>query len=467
MRPYAHELCHHLLTATAIATIAALALVGAAGGYTTTYPSLSAFQVVNDYSGGAYHFLVFTINKLGTAFAGAHVELWINSSTYPGAAIAVAQGTTGASGIVALSVAIPEGTYFETLQVTGGGYMMSRGGLPLQNPGQSTSLAGVIVNPVFLGFWNTAPAVSVLALAPGQGAPVGYEVRYLVAQNETNPSLVHDENAMNLLGNLSAFQDNFPWNVAVENASGSSVVFSIFAPNGTAIASTYLQASELVPTGVSPAAGSALGFLLIGQLLVSLLALMLGYSTYGKDRSLHTIDSVLWRPVTRTGLFLVRFCSILIALAAGLALMLGVIEVWTLFSLHSAFPISVLVALFGVLLAEGAAFAGLVVLASHLIRSRGGMVGATVGIFLFFWVVSNIIVDIVGLGLQVRSDQYSQFLVNVSYFNPAELLTPTAIAIGGGGSSGLTVSTPILIVTLAVWSFVPLVGALFLVRKRD
>ena len=51
MRPYAHELCHHLLTATAIATIAALALVGAAGGYTTTYPSLSAFQVVNDYSG--------------------------------------------------------------------------------------------------------------------------------------------------------------------------------------------------------------------------------------------------------------------------------------------------------------------------------------------------------------------------------------------------------------------------------
>src|SRR5271157_207213 len=399
MNPYAHELRHHLLTATVIGTVVILTLVGVLGGYSVSSPSLAGIQFVYDYADG-YHFLVYSLNNQWATFAGAEVQLWINASGSPPTNFAYAEGQTNSSGLVLLSANVPETVgYYLTIHVSSPYYSVGFQ-YPLATPSPGLAISGVTVDPVSVGFWDTTPSVSVLAMNPGGFASGGLEVRYVVAENVSAPRLNYTEGETILLGTLSGDHHTFPWTVAVNNATGSSVVFEVFAPNGTILESAYLQASSLLPSGLSPAGISAESTLLSAQDLVALLALALAYTRYGKDRSLRTLESVLCRPVTRTKLFLVRFGAVLIALAAGLAMLLGVFDAWAVIALGSGFPPGVILVLYGALVAEGAVFAGLLVLASHLLRSRGGLIGFSAGAFLVATFFFTLVVGVLAVAFQ-------------------------------------------------------------------
>jgi ABC-type transport system involved in multi-copper enzyme maturation permease subunit len=259
------------------------------------------------------------------------------------------------------------------------------------------------------------------------------------------------------------------------------VVF-IYAPNGTEMKSQDFYAFQLPPSAVSSDGNLALDFLASVQPLVALLSLLVAYARYGKDRSLRTLESVLWRPVTRSGLILVRLASALIVLVAGIALLVGAVDIAALLTFGSGFPVGVFLGILGVLTAEATAFVGLAFLGAHLLRSRGSLVGFVVGVFLFFLVIFPGVVTTLMLALQLSpgSSPSLQFQLNASYFDPIQLLHSAMIALVPGwfslgssfgpvgpGIASVVVSIPALVLSSAAWSGAPSIAAFYLARFRD
>ncbi|HTW77150.1 MAG TPA: hypothetical protein VMG14_05230, partial [Thermoplasmata archaeon] len=283
-----------------------------------------------------------------------------------------------------------------------------------------------------------------------------------------------------LFTTLSGFQTNAPWNVSFAAPSITWVEFEAFTPSGASAGVVILSATELLTTGVSSAGASAVSSLSAAQTLVALLGLVLGYARYGKDRSMRTVESVLWRPVTREGLFAVRWASVVIPLGGGLALLLGLTDLWMTSVLSAGIPLGALLALFGVLLAEGMALAGLLMLGSHLLRSRGGVIGLGVGLFILFGVFFTIFVALVAFGTGAADP--AQVLVNAAYLNPMQLMGPaTAVIVpqAANNSSGMGLAVPLNLSTtvtanaevvaavVSAWFAVPTLVAFVLARYRE
>jgi len=479
MTPYSHEFRHQLFTATALGSVVVLALVGAGAGYTASQVTLSEIQTVYTYSDG-YHFLVYAIGSQGTAFSGASLVLWINSSATFQPPIAVERGATDASGLASFFFAIPNGSYLYSVLAIGAGIQTETGGQTNFNSNLSSG-TGVLLDPVSLGTWATDRAVSVTALNATGQAPVGYQIRYIVGSGAYFPFIgVTPENATTLFTTLSGFQTNAPWNVSFAAPSITWVEFEAFTPSGASAGVVILSATELLTTGVSSAGASAVSSLSAAQTLVALLGLVLGYARYGKDRSMRTVESVLWRPVTREGLFVVRWASVVIPLGGGLALLLGLTDLWMTSVLSAGIPLGALLALFGVLLAEGMAMAGLLMLGSHLLRSRGGVIGLGVGLFILFGVFFTIFVALVAFGTGATDP--AQVLVNAAYLNPMQLMGPaTAVIVpqAASNSSGMGLAVPLNLSTtvtanagvvaavVSAWFAVPTLVAFVLARYRE
>lgn len=486
MSAYWHEFRHQLLTATVVGTLVVLGVLGALGGDSSVPQAVGAYQLVYYYSSG-YHFVFFVSDTDGLPLKGAHVMLNLsNAST--GATVALLNGVTAANGLLLWSADIPELNYSYTFFVSGAGSsgnLEGQSGFPLTAPGPGAVVSGFqpahggpgAAYSLAVGFWSTSTFISVLAADPGHGVPTGYEARYVLANQSVPPINQLTEGNTTYLGTLDSYQTSFSWRVTVPNPEGEFVDVCIFAPNGTLMEFANLPAPSSSP-GIGSGENSVQGFLGGIQLLVALLGLVLGYARYGKDRALRTLESVLWRPVTRSGLFLVRTGTMLIPLAAGAGLLLGVLDAWILFALHSGIPLPVLLTLFGILLAEGSAFAGIVVLSSHLLRSRGGVIGALVGAFLFFGILYTIVVAVVSSMLPLRAS--IDFTFNASFWDPAQLQTPTflllipqevdpyfMIAPGSPAHPTWTLSVPLLAGVAAAWAVVPFVVAFVLALKRD
>jgi ABC-type transport system involved in multi-copper enzyme maturation permease subunit len=483
MKPYLHELRHQLLSATVVGTVVVLALVGVGGGYSSTQVSLVSFEMAYAYSGG-YHFMVYAIGSQGTAFGGALVQLWVNTTSVTPAPVAFVQNRTNARGLSALFASAGLGTYSYFVEVTAGSYSTGTAG-EIGSGGfggnESSSSEPAAFASVALGVWATSPSLSVLAISPTGGAPLGYEVRYVLNSSPYYPVTVYPERATTLLGSLSSAQTNLAWAAGYANPNTTFIQFEVFAPNGTYVGGSVLPSDALWPSGVSVAGSRATSFLTFVPPLVAVLGLMLGYVRYGKDRSLRTLESVLWRPVTRAGLFLVRLGSVLIALGAALALLLAALELWLMSSFGAGIPIGPILAIYGALLAEGAAFAGFVFLGANLLRSRGGVIAVAVVSFLLFGVFFSLLAVIIAS--VVAPTELSSFLAYAPYWNPEQLLIPTYAAIvpqAAGASSGVPGSgvlagvlepvtgNPGLLATVAsAWGAVPAVIAFVLDHFRE
>jgi ABC-type transport system involved in multi-copper enzyme maturation permease subunit len=509
MKPLLHEFRHHLRTATVVAAILILGIAGFAVAYEVVQPSLGGFQFVSYYDQG-YHFLFYATTDEGTDLGGAHVAVWINNTTftpyyYSNAPLAQVQGQTGTNGEASLWVDLPASNYSFSTEVIGGGSTLSDAGeLGNQSSGGGTSQSSFLasgwlyVMPV--GFWDPTTTFSILPTSPAGTFPSGSELRYTVVRdvytyppypiyNYSGPpiALVHPAYTV---GNtlpyaaLSGPHVKIPWTATVSDPSNYSVDLMVFAPNGTELANTSVSAESLLPAGISPAGTSAENLLISLQPVIALFGILLAYVRYGKDRSLRSIESVLWRPVTRTGLFPVRFGVIALALASGIALLIGVLASWVALAYPAGFPPGALLVIFGVLLAEGVAFAGLVMLSSHFLRSRGGVIAFAAGIFLFFAFFFNVVIALLALTTQTSFGDASSSLL---FFNPAQLLAPAFQAItpqapatgyfGGGvisgpllissGPSSPPVSVPSLVLAVVLWSAGPFLLTFYLAKNTD
>jgi ABC-type transport system involved in multi-copper enzyme maturation permease subunit len=465
MRSYLHEFRDQFTKVTVIGSIALLALIGVAGGYTTSNSPLAGVQFEYSYSHG-YHFLVYVTDAQNLPVEGAQVELWVNSTGVPSEPLAFSSEKTDVNGVVQMNASLEEGDYSYSIVATSSGSSIGSVASGLPNPSKDSTLIGADIDPVFTGFWDLKPVISVLAMKPDGGTPSGFEARYTVeSQAAAVNSTSVPESKTTLLGYLSNYHTDLSWTVASYNSS-SWVTIYIFAANGTEMASVLTPATNMVTSGTSYARQTAEYFLqLIVGPIVALLAILLGYELYGKDRAFGTIESVLVRPVTRPGLFLVRFLAILAVLVASLAIALTVLASWVFLSYGTTFPVAALLLVYGILLAIGAAFAGIVPLTAHLLRSRGGVIGAAIGGFLVFTLVLPSFIPVMASVLQIPQRQFS---IDASYFNPIELLTlafatmaPPMTTSPGGVTLGALGAAAV------AWAAGPAAVTFLLARGRD
>ncbi len=209
---------------------------------------------------------------------------------------------------------------------------------------------------------------------------------------------------------------------------------------------------------------------------VPVLGIVAAYETYGRDRVTGVLESVLCRPVTRTELILSRFLALVLASAIAVLLALGLVDLVLYVETTDTIAAGAFVALFAALLVEAAAFGGLVFLFSHLFRSTGALQGTAVIAFVVFSIIWYIlvIVTILATGLNNPYGALSD-MVLADYFNPAQYallvtayveqsfffgLVPVASSKVGLTAGGIVVSG-------ALWSVLPFLGAAYLARKRD
>ncbi|MGC8547034.1 MAG: ABC transporter permease subunit [Thermoplasmata archaeon] len=213
-------------------------------------------------------------------------------------------------------------------------------------------------------------------------------------------------------------------------------------------------------------------------LFIPILAIFVGYLTYGKDRTSGVLESVLKRPVTRGELITTRFISNALAILIAGSLAMIITDIIYNHYLHMYFSLLFLIDLIWTYLVEGVAFLALVYLISHVVKSQGALLGAAIGIFVvmdLFWGIIPIAV-ISALGISSTSSSYVTVNILFDYVSPAgysnlvqSLITGKLGSFGGISINPSTYGITDLALAISgfLWMMVPFALAYILARYRD
>src|SRR3989441_364694 len=283
---------------------------------------------------------------------------------------------------------------------------------------------------------------------------------------------------MTLLGTLVSYYGIFKPDIP-GGLNGTAIVsVALFAPNNeTAVFTNRFTVSDLRPpqTRISGTDVASSFFSSLVSFFIPLVAIVGSYSSYGKDRLTGVLESVLARPVSRRGLVLSRFLSTLLAISLAVVASVGIVDAILNNVTGSFLSQDFVLAMIAALLAEVAAFSGIVFLLSHLVKSSAVLLGISIGLFVvldFFWSLIIYLLTAL-LGGTVGSAVYIQTTILANLANPAQFVSLVDTYMFGSSSGvliqpanyGLTL--PVLIVDGVSWAVAPFVAFLYLAMKRD
>lgn len=218
--------------------------------------------------------------------------------------------------------------------------------------------------------------------------------------------------------------------------------------------------------------GSILG------LLIPILGVFAGYLTYGKDKTTGVLESVLKRPVTRSGLISSRFTANSVSIVASIITSMVIADLIIDHYFHM-FP-TLYFTLFYIwtYVVEGLAFLALIYMFSRVVKSQGALLGITIAVFVvmgLFWSIIPV-VAMLALGITASSSSYlpltllfdfaspSGYSSLVSFFftNSIGSLTPISANPATYGVTQLT-----LILAGFLWMAVPFAIAVYLAKRTD
>ncbi len=515
----------------------------------TSPPNYSNTQILTWYdSSGGYHFLVFETNQFGQGVSGVHIQVNLTMSQFAffkGGPITTQFSTSGypvykssvvstnSSGEAELTIQVPtskmnevNANYTAYVQINQANQYTSNygGGSPIysQNnfvnssstsapisPGTIVSIdgngLGTVVNPKNSQISN----IQVIWAGPFGAVPNGYALYYqfynqtctTFAQGAgtvsqcTGPSFNNNlnESQMKLLGKMDTYDQIFDPPALPANVSqNAALALSFFYPNGTAvfpgtdsfsISSFYPQAQTYTGSQIDQ---TVLGFFVsVFGLFIPVIAIVGSYNSYGKDRISGVLESVLAQPVSRKGLSLSRFLSTFIAMAVAISISMAVVDGIVWYFTKSLVSSTIMLASSGAFFAELAAFIGIMMLLSRVLKSSGLLIGIGIGLFLvidFLWgLIISILVGITQVGF--GSLAYYQYLIASEFANPAQFvalvnayLTHQATTVGFGGTIGFGfqitpsqygITIPSIVLTGILWAVIPLVGFVYLAIKKD
>ena len=220
--------------------------------------------------------------------------------------------------------------------------------------------------------------------------------------------------------------------------------------------------------------------------LIPILAVFMGYLTYGKDRTSGVLESVVTRPVTKGQLVLTRFIASVIAILIALVIATFIIDVGQYTYSYKFIPASMIEALIWTYIVEGAGFLGLVYLFSHLLKSQSAVLGVSIGIYLIFallWDLVETIVLVEVFHASLGSLSSLQGLVNFNFASPSGYArnvvmyitsssTISGISVAGSFNNSINpASYGITLVSLGVigfaWMVVPVILTYMLAKRFD
>jgi ABC-type transport system involved in multi-copper enzyme maturation permease subunit len=162
-------------------------------------------------------------------------------------------------------------------------------------------------------------------------------------------------------------------------------------------------------------------------------------------------------------------------MAVAIAVSMATIDGLVYYFSHNFINTTFLLASTGAFLVELAAFVGIMLLLSHLVKSTGMLIGIGVGLFILldmFWSVIVILIALI-FRAPLGSLAYYQLSVLMSFINPAQFVSLVNTYLTGQTGFGLItpsqygITIPTLIGTATLWIAVPFAIYLYLATNRD
>ena len=420
-----------------------------------------------------YNFLGYAFDVHGAPVAGVNysVTLSVGNGTYNGG------GLTNSSGYAAFDIEAP---------TENGAGMQASATFPGQQQGQGWSTQGQLQpynsqnsGPQTLGKAGSAAIVNpsnttslemvVMQLGPNGTKPASLGIYYKYVATVLSQQEVQQmtESQMQLLGHLSGILTVLPMPPTPPNNT-QSMITGIFTPDGKLVSASYGAPPQVtVPSQSITLVTALLPNLVFVTPIVGLLA---AFSAYSAQRVSGVLDSVLTRPVSRRGLAVSRYVSVLISLAAASVVTMLVMAAMCLVWIGIAItPLNLFALVLGVFV-EAAAFAGIVFVLSRVFRSYAKILGVAFVVYILTTFIP-LLFRVPGSAMAVynvvnpaRYVAYAQsYVANVNV--AGALSSGEALAHFNPASIGLTL--PVLFAVAALWIVLPLGAFLYLSVKRD
>jgi ABC-2 type transport system permease protein len=443
------------------------------------------------YSDGAYHFEFYAFNQYGSPLSGVNYTVNVTAQS-SNTRLANLTGETEADGLVELSTSLPAGAYVADIDAgpqnrgeywaqgaTNGsvdfGPLYAEEVVPLLSP--LTAAVNLLI-----GFSGEL-ALQVFYPAPNEACERGCPV-FFALTTDTSGATPLPESSMTSLGTLQSSIQTFSLSIPPRgNSSVSNIQLEIFSPSGALLAmDTNCPASSFNPYQI-PDTIADVAFTPFGNdlgLLVPLLAIVLAFAVYARDRVSGVLESTLVQPLTQRSLAMSRLLAVvvtlLLALAIGMILSDELIHLLVGYFLLPSYFLSFYLGSAIVIMF----FVGIVFALSHLLRSTAPLIATSAGAFLWFYLLWGVVVSSIEVGSQalyVGTEAAAALQVGVSFFNPIQFsgllltgvtdTTPGVAAQYGGSAESWGVTPVALAVAAAAWILIPVVLLLWRIRTAD
>ncbi len=264
------------------------------------------------------------------------------------------------------------------------------------------------------------------------------------------------------------------------NTNTTTYLFEIFSSNGVELGYDVInlyvpyngeQVSSVFLSGEVPLLG----------LLVPLMALISGFTNFGRARIDGSLNSVIVRPLSRRTLMGTRFFSTIASVFLPVAISLGLSSLIFRSYLGAYISPGALLLTMWALFVTTAGYAGLAYLVSTVTKSTTGLMGAIVGIFMFldlFWsFVGNIIPSFLTSALTYGGLGFAEVNVVLDYMSPSGFVNLTSYLISGSVSNPIFlgnfhpgqvgISLAVVLGTGLAWIMIPFILSTYRFSKND
>ncbi|MGA8604146.1 MAG: ABC transporter permease subunit [Thermoplasmata archaeon] len=516
MNPYRHEF-QHLLRSKAVIAVVIIGVVAGTFGYLAVSNAVGQVSISGAgfwyYLGGEYHVELWAFDNAGTAVSGVRVDLNLttpfNFTVVPPTVLLNETLTSDANGRVQFVFPLPSGNYSASVTakypaVSGAstnGALSSGFGL-LNSPIGTLNPIGSPLNVVADTFYSDLSDYLLIWEGPNGTLPSGDQaLSCSFVTSYSNYSTPFPTNctgqsgvSTQVLGSVSAFRTVLPIPatpstsltfpqvflqfIEITNSTGA-VIYSSAGGLGGYCSGVCIGPS--LPGSQTPGPGILSSFATELSFFLPLIALLVTYWSYARPRLTGTLEPVLVRPVTRRGIFLVRYGTVALALLIATIAEVLLLDLGVSVVLREPLPLSFLAPLVGGLATAAIGFAGLIFLSAHTFRSTGPVLALGIALLLVFSLFWGFVVLLVlfAFGFETNPQLYTSAIRDIGL--RSQLLAPpqfpsiTTGLLTGSSNSGIVagsyadagITALVVGVAAALWIAVPFLLTHWRVVTRD
>ncbi|MCK5292072.1 MAG: ABC transporter permease [Thermoplasmata archaeon] len=239
------------------------------------------------------------------------------------------------------------------------------------------------------------------------------------------------------------------------------------------LVSYFGSAMQLGETGFQGFLVTIVLIMAISVLLVTMIALMLGYGAIATERERGSLDLLLTMPITRTEAVVSKFIGLATVLFVSIFVGFGLAGI-VIAAVAGAADFPKYLLFLGATFMVGLAFLSVAFLLSTVTKRRSTAMGGAVLLWFFFILIYDIV--LIGVFVATGGDLFTPGSSLPDWYYAAELFSPssaygmaTSLMLGGNASEILPgfVNGFSTVGSLLAWILIPLVIAIWVLNRRD